>query len=75
MEVKVVTKDERGNPMGSKDITVIVDPSTTVKDVKDQINPTLISAFIPMTFTMNGLLANDDQLIGNSTGLKYCIRY
>jgi hypothetical protein len=75
MQVKLVIKNQDGTAIQSSDVNVTVDQNSTVADVKSQINQTLSSGFIELTFSMDGNLFQDQDLIGSHQALKYCIKY
>lgn len=75
MQVKLVIKNQDGSAIQSSDAEVTVDQNSTVADVKSQINQTLSSGFIELTFSMDGNLFQDQDLIGSHQALKYCIKY
>lgn len=75
MQVKLVIKNQEGTAIQSSDVNVTVDQNSTVADVKSQINQTLSSGFIELTFSMDGNLFQDQDLIGSHQALKYCIKY
>ena len=75
MQVKLVIKNQDGTAIQSSDVEVTVDQNSTVADVKSQINQTLSAGFIELTFSMDGNLFQDQDLIGSHQALKYCIAY
>lgn len=75
MQVKVVEKNESGNPVNESMVNVTITETTTVADVKSQINETIAPGFTELSFTMDGDLFQDQDLIGSHQAIKYCVRY
>lgn len=75
MQVKLVIKNEQGTAISSSDVEVTVSQSSTVADVKTQLNQTLEPGFTDLTFTMDGFLFQDQDPIGSHQALKYCVKY
>ncbi len=75
MQVKVVEKNESGNPVNESMVDVTINETTTVADVKSQINETIAPGFTELSFTMDGDLFQDQDLIGSHQAIKYCVRY
>jgi len=76
MQVKLVIMDSTGNSfVETSTVEVQIGQSTTVADVKAQINSTLTEGFIDQSFSMDGSVFQDQDLIDKHSHLKYCIRY